>query len=233
MLPVERAEKQQQYGDTVAGRFYECLRTMHEMLSDRGYEVGTLPSFDSVSFALRHIDLADSSRAQGIMDKYELTVRLKHDERSTLRVFWLCGKIGVNSDSMKRIEKIFETDEDESSQLPTTIVLVQCEGSDITAPARKVAEKLPVVVEIFDSQELRRNVTKTRLQPKFALLSQAEKEAVKQKYCAKDHQLPQMSWTDPIRRYYGLRPGEIVRCKRVGEAEAYRIVLPPSVGKKK
>lgn len=261
-------EQQPQYGATVAGRFYECLRTMHEMLHDRGYDISTqnMPSYESVMFALRFLDLADSTRSQAIMDKYAMDVALKRDDDVRVRVYWLCGKIGVNSESMLSIQRLFEPEEDQTEEeddaeereepepqavqtvqaaqatqtaqaLPRKIILVQCEGCTITPPARKLAAKFPVVVEIFDAQDhLRRNVTHCLLQPKFTVLSQAEKEEVKRQYCASDKQLPKMKWSDVIRCYYGLRVGEVLRCTRIadgGKEVAYRIVMPAAVGKKK
>lgn len=246
------------YGDTVAGRFWMCLKTVHEMLYDRGYAISEMPSHEEIVRKLRFLDLADSEKSQTLMDQFEMCVHLRHNEQSHIRVFWLCGKIGVNSESMLKIQKMFPStinidlsendDEDDAVQLaqakkgidvenpPDTIVLIQVENCTITPPARKIAAKIPAIVEIFDSADLRRNVTKHRLQPAFTVLSQAEIDELKKKYCVTNSQLPKMRWDDPIRRYFGLRVGQVIRSVRMADCgkEIYnRIVEPPTVSKKK
>ena len=266
----------EEVGDTVAGRFWMCLRTVHQMLQDRGYAVGKVPQYAEVASKLRFLDLADTERAQALMDQFEMCVKSTYNESSQICVFWLCGKIGVNSESVAKIQKMFPiagleeedaaTDDDEEAfQLgkqiavelflwlispltaqankgtnvdnpPDTIILIQVENCTITPPARKIAAKIPAIVEIFDCEDLKRNVTQHRLQPKFRVLSQAEAEALKRKYCATNEQLPKMRWDDPVRRYFGLRVGQVIQCVRMadGGKDVYqRIVEAQTVVKKK
>ncbi len=250
---------EEDYGDTVVGRFWMCLRTIHQLLQHRGYVIENVASYDEVLLRLRFLDLADTERSQTQMDQFEICARSKHNEQSQIRVFWLCGKIGVNSDGMLKIQKMFpiagatddiaeDDDEEEAVQLaqankganvdnpPDTIILVQVENCTITPPARKIAAKIPAIVEIFDCEDLKRNVTKHRLQPKFVVLSQAEADDLKRKYCATNAQLPKLKWDDPVRRYFGLRVGQILRSIRMadgGKDIYHRIVEPPTVSKKK
>lgn len=251
---------EEDHGDTVVGRFWMCLRTTYEMLRHRGYNVDEVPPFAQVALKLRFLDLADAEKSQTLMDQFEMCVKSKHNETSQIRVFWLCGKIGVNSESITKIQKLFPSlaeeddnvdenvDEEEAVQLaqankgtnvenpPDTIILIQVENCTITPPAKKIAAKIPAIVEIFDSQDLTRNVTKHRLQPKFVVLSQAETEDLKRKYCASNAQLPKMKWDDPVRRYFGLRVNQVIRCVRMadgGKDIYHRIVEPPTVSKKK
>jgi DNA-directed RNA polymerase subunit H (RpoH/RPB5) len=250
-------EQQMDRSDTVAGRFWMCLSTMHQMLHDRYGVTLDTPLLDVVEHKLRGLDLADADRAQLLMNQFEMAFE---NPELSLKVFWLCGKVGVKTDSMVKIvslfpvantedyddiedDKVADYAEAQHSASPngtamtaTRLILVQVEGCTITPPARKLAAKIPAVVEIFDSHDLLRNITQHRLQPKFTVLSDDEGEDVKRRYCATDEQLPKLKWEDPIRRYYGLRVGQILRCLRMadgGKDIAYRIVLPPTVTKKK
>lgn len=254
---------EEDHSDTVQGRFWMCLRTMGQMLYDRYGTQVELPSYESVLCKLQGLDLADTDRSQQLMNQFDMVVECKRDD-TTVHVFFLCGKIGVKTESMLKVKALFpEASADESlgdeevvddtqieefaelaeaqkgtmtGKPPDTIILVQVENCTITPPARKVAAKIPAIIEIFDHNDLKRNITKHRLQPKFSLLSQSEADDLKQKYCVKNDQIPHMRWEDPIRRYYGLRVDQIVRILRLadgGKELSYRIVVPPNISKKK
>jgi DNA-directed RNA polymerase subunit H (RpoH/RPB5) len=249
------------HSDTPQGRFWMCLRTMTEIMFDRYGVKVPLEPYESVARKLRFMDLADTERSQYLMNQFEMCVNLDQDG-TTIRVFWLCGKVGVKTESMIKIQNLFPTasaeevadyediDDDQVAEFaeaqkgraiiagkpPDTVILVQVENCTITPPARKVAAKIPAIVEIFDCNYLRTNIIRHRLQPKFIILSQTEAEDVKRKYCATDNQLPKMLWEDPVRRYFGLRVGQVTRCVRLadgGKEVNYRIVITPSVSKKK
>jgi DNA-directed RNA polymerase I, II, and III subunit RPABC1 len=248
------------YSDTQQGRFWMSLRTVTEMLFDRYQIQVPIEPYESVVKKLRFLDLADTERSQQLMSQFDLAIRRPDD--TMIRVFWLCGKVGVKTESIINIQKLYTTiqddlisgdfedaDDEQAAELveaqkgqaalagksPDTIILIQVENCTITPPARKVAAKIPAIIEIFDCEFLMTNKTKNRYQPKYTLLSQTEAEDVKRKYCASDSQLPKLGWEDPMRRYFGLRVSQIVRIIRMSDAGKevyYRIVIPPSVSKK-
>lgn len=247
------------HSNSVAGRFWLCMRTITEMMKDRYGVTIPLESFEETAKKLRPLDLIDADRAQALMNQFEMCFE-SAAEGVTVRIIYVCGKVGVKTESMLRIQKLFPAVDSEGSQnyddiddekvaefaeaqraavLSTAnkrLILVQVEGCTITPPARKLAAKIPAIVEIFDSHELLRNITHNRLQPRFTVLAQSEAEDVKKRYCVTDEFLPKLRWEDPIRRYYGLRVGQVIRCVRMadgGKEIHYRIVLPPAVSKKK
>eukprot|EP00056_Hartaetosiga_gracilis_P019623 m.15187 g.15187 ORF g.15187 m.15187 type:complete len:281 (-) comp7820_c0_seq2:268-1110(-) len=86
----------------------------------------------------------------------------------------------------------------------------------------------PVVMEVFYKQELVLNVTKHVYVPKHEILTQEEKEQLLARYKIKDHNLPLMQENDPVSKYYGLSPGQVVRIIRPSETAGlyvtYRLV---------
>lgn len=230
--------------DTLVGRIYHCMTTVHAMLADRGYSVESqMPQYDEMLLHLLMLDMADSERSQALMNQYELKATRETDD-SFLIVKYLCGKVGVKTDSMQKVKDLFPALRDKESAIkhkvvekqPDVVMLVQLEGCNITAPAQKECAKFPAVVEVFNYKQLLRNITKHEYQPKFRVMSELEKEEVKRKYICSDDQLPKMLWEDPIRQYFGLKEGQMISCTRladVGKEPYYRIVQPPSVSKKK
>lgn len=68
------------------------------------------------------------------------------------------------------------------------------------------------------------NITHHKIQPKFELISQTEKEKVLILLKTEANKLPRMHSTDPIARYYGLIRGQILKITRANEIITYRIV---------
>lgn len=236
-----------QHYDTVVGRIWHCMRTVDEMLKDRGYSVTRpLPNYTELTLSLLTLDLADATRAQMLMNQFQFEVHRQSDGKFLL-VQYLCGKVGVKTESMQSIKNLFpqfrdNTTTEQKKKMaaveipPDVILLVQLEGCNITAPALKDCAKYPAVIEVFHYKQLMCNITHHCFQPKFRVMSELEKEEVKRKYCCKDSQLPKLLWEDPIRYYFGLKEGDMLSCTRladVGKEPYYRIVQPPSVSKKK
>ena len=87
-----------------------------------------------------------------------------------------------------------------------------------------------VRIEEFSEARVSFNVTKHDYVPPHTKLSETEKQALLSKYQCKERQLPRISSADPVARYYGLRPREVVRIVRksetAGRCAHYRIVHP-------
>ena len=173
--------------------------------------------------ALRPLDLADSAQAQRLLGTY--AIEALNDQNDVTRVYWLCGKIGVNSTTIEKVKQSLETVEPQRSY---TILFVKFgENCTVTPPARKDLASIPAFVEFFESRELLYNIKENELQSKFTVLLPREVLEIKVMYGASDDQLPKLTWEDPMRRYYGLKVGQIVRCKRLAENGVdpiYRIV---------
>lgn len=86
--------------------------------------------------------------------------------------------------------------------------------------------------EVFLEKELIINVLDHVLQPKFEILNKDEKKQLLEEYKLYKKQLPRMTETDPVARYYNMKPGDIFRIIRnsltTGNSITYRIIIKSS-----
>ncbi len=85
----------------------------------------------------------------------------------------------------------------------------------------KISEKS--IVELFSFDELVFNIMKHECQPKFKKLSKCDTALFKGKFGIN---IPVMLQTDPVARFMGFLPGDIVEITRKNGYIAYRIVKP-------
>jgi DNA-directed RNA polymerase I, II, and III subunit RPABC1 len=82
--------------------------------------------------------------------------------------------------------------------------------------------------EIFLTKNLMHNVTHHEIVPKHILLTEEEAKKVLDEFQATKSQLPKLLHTDPIAKYYGMKPGDICKIVRnsqmTGESDYYRMV---------
>jgi len=94
-----------------------------------------------------------------------------------------------------------------------------------TSIAKKIVdESTEIIIELFQEDELKYNVTQNYLVPKHELAYEKDsKEAseFKKKYSNK---YPTLSQYDPVSRFYGFKTGDIVKVTRKGGIIMYRIV---------
>lgn len=95
--------------------------------------------------------------------------------------------------------------------------LIMILQNKITNQAQKCVDVLPFKVEIFQITDLLVNITKHVLKPKHHVLTDREKHKLLKKYNVEEKQLPRMSATDAVARYYGLRRGQVVKVTYSGE----------------
>lgn len=94
-----------------------------------------------------------------------------------------------------------------------------------TPVAKKIIEESnDILIELFQEDELRYNITKHYLVPKHELVYEKgtkELKQFKEKYSDK---FPIILKTDPISRFYGYNKGDIIKITRKGGNIMYRIV---------
>lgn len=202
---------------TAVDKFCRCANTLEQMLKDRGYKLANRFDHIQVRDRLRALDLADAYHAQVLLNDDEFAIEGVHTVSGDhVKVYWLCGKIGVNSPTLEKV-KTAMLEASASSKTTNTVIFVAFEGASVSAPAKKEASTIPATIEYFDSYEIQQNITTHELQPKFKLLTDQEASRVKHMYGAKDEQLPKMLMDDPIRRYFGAKKGQVFQCKRLAE----------------
>jgi DNA-directed RNA polymerase subunit H (RpoH/RPB5) len=98
----------------------------------------------------------------------------------------------------------------------------------LTTPNVKNVQKIAKDIEIFYLKETVFNITKHILVPHHEVITDEEEIAkIVEMYNVKNkHQFPLLLRTDPISRYYGIKPGNLVRITRVspsaGDVVVYR-----------
>lgn len=174
--------------------------TLHEMLTDRGYD--NIEHEDDVSIIAR---------------------KTKHDNRSVIVYFIYEPKVSV-----KRVKSIKEAiDNDE--KIYECLILVYKTAITTFAKQFITTDVNDLFVQAFSERELSFNVTKHHLVPKHRVLTSEEKRSVVKKYRTPTKQFPLMLSSDPVARYYGLLPGSMVKITRpsptAGEYVLYRVVI--------
>jgi DNA-directed RNA polymerases I, II, and III subunit RPABC1 len=129
--------------------------------------------------------------------------------------------------SVKKIKQIKEFIE-ESSRCYRCLLLVYKQL--ITTFAKQyIISDVKLYVQLFSEKELMFNITKHTYVPKHTVLSLEEKRQVLRQYRTAASHFPLLLHTDPVCRYYGCVPGQMVRIDRssetCGEYTVYRIVV--------
>ena len=100
-------------------------------------------------------------------------------------------------------------------------------GDDITSATKNtLSRSSDIVFELFTTQELQINITKSKLQPKsFTKLSSDEREEFVQKF---GDNIPQLKSDKPISRFFKYSVGDIIKIVRQNDHITYRIVVESS-----
>ncbi|XP_058782606.1 DNA-directed RNA polymerase V subunit 5C-like [Vicia villosa] len=184
-------------------RYFECRRTLMEMLRDRGYNVSesdltlTLPEFRS------RFGQYPKPESLGLITSH------RNNPSNKVQVMFR----GNEDIKKKTLMEIYSQIVDREN-LSRLILIVQ---SKMTPYARKDLETCQCKVEIIKLADLVVNVTKHVLQPKYEILTADEKQELLRKHKVEANQLPLMLRTDAIASYYGLEKGQVVKITHSGE----------------
>mmetsp|Transcript_5444 Transcript_5444/g.23142 ORF Transcript_5444/g.23142 Transcript_5444/m.23142 type:complete len:213 (-) Transcript_5444:772-1410(-) len=200
-------------------RLFRVRKTLHEMLIDRGYIVVS----DDLKMTLEEFSqrFHDAGFAR---ESLTLLKQKRDDPADQIYVFFSQGtegpKVSVKSlkDTIARMER----------DGVHRAIMIMSEG--LTPSAADAISKLDRYrIEPFLENELLVNITHHVLVPKHEMLSKAEKKALLKRYKLKESQLPRVQQRDPVSRYYGLSPGDVVRITRPSETAGryvtYRLVV--------
>lgn len=84
-------------------------------------------------------------------------------------------------------------------------------------------------IEIFKFNKLQSDITEHDLVPKHIVLSSEESEDVLESYRARKRDMPLIRTTDPVAKYFNMKPGEITKIIRPSpitcEVISYRLVI--------
>ena len=100
---------------------------------------------------------------------------------------------------------------------------------DINSKSVKIISGYSTPCEIFKTSELMLCIVEHTLVPNHKVLTKEESNTVLNEYCARKRDMPLILTTDPIARFYNMKPDEICRITRPSiltvEAPFYRIVV--------
>lgn len=194
--------------------FYKVRQTVLELLEDRKYnlpeEEKTLP-FNEFSERLEE-------------QQINLEGRHKDDENKLCYVnFFLESKTFGKKDLVNVREFI---NENYAKNDINVIIILQ------EKPTAQINKELTLEeyknFEFFLAKQLMINITKHVRVPKHEIVSKEELEKVLEKFQANINQLPKILSTDPVAKYYGMKPGDVCKIKRnspmTGETYYYRLV---------
>lgn len=113
------------------------------------------------------------------------------------------------------------------------ILIVQ----DINQKSENIIESYDTQTEVFKINNLMINIVEHVLVPKHIVLSKEETDNVLQAYRAKKRDMMIIRTTDPVAKYYNMKPGDIVKIIRPSvmtvENTAYRLVVKSKDNKAK
>ncbi len=188
---------------SVSEEVYKSFITVVEMLRDRGVATSRLDSFS-------YDEIKQLSQTKSIFHiEVNDTCRILYNLNSKFRM----------ADVKKVLDDTF-----------TDVILVTKEKISSTN-LKQISELENHTVDTFDLSELLFNISKHSLVPKHEpIRDEAEIQNIIARYRLKSrHQLPLIQRVDPMARYLGLRPGQLVKVTRwspaSGEYTLYRCCI--------
>ena len=187
---------------------YKCRKTVLEMLTDRGYPV---PENFNISFDDFLLLLEENN-----LDLYLIN---GEDDSIYVRFLYDYGKNLTEKELGNMKEEIKEITEDPDIKM---IFILKIN------PSKNNMETLEKVknVEVFWQDRLTFNYTKHDLVPQHIPMKPDEIEELLKLKKWKKSQLPKLSRSDPIAKYYGMKSDDVFKIIRqsesMGEHVAYR-----------
>ena len=192
---------------------FKIRKTVIEMLEDRKYIIPKSEFIDFDEFCIKYtsknIDIFIDSGSEELGKVYVYF----HNENKSLTKVELKNKMN----------KLIEQYEDDNLKL---IILLKEKG--IGSILKEVNKEEYKNVEIFLNKNMIFNITHHQLVPKHIILNDEEIKELLEKYSTTLNKLPKLLRTDPIAKYYGMKPNQVCKIIRkspeVGDYPYYRLV---------
>lgn len=191
---------------------YKVRQTVLEMISDRGYAIP--PDMLQVSF--------EQFSVQYDAKSIDLYIQDETKEKPYYVYFHTDTSFGKN-DMKNVVQKI--TNQYQNENMGIIILLKDKESTSIQKEKSKAIYKN---VEFFEQKKMTFNITKHVFVPKHVIMTPEEEAEVVEKYETPKSKFPKISVSDPVAKYYGMKPDQMCRIIRndpeVGLSISYRIV---------
>lgn len=188
-------------------KVYKSRKTIIEMMEDRGNNMEKYKQYSIHEIELMISSLPKSNKdlspiditLENVMIKYIFTPKIRITHLTTLANHFIENY--KEGDTIIFIIRDKITSEESIEEFFDTIYLNH-----------------KIFIQYFYLDTLTFNVTHHNLVPKHTILTEGEAETlVKSLYITNRNKLPKIKKTDPISKYYGIKPGEIFRILRPSE----------------
>jgi DNA-directed RNA polymerase I, II, and III subunit RPABC1 len=200
-----------------ASKMFRVRKTCFKMLRNRGYVVDE-NQLEMTTEDFRAAFGDDPSRENLSM----LTVKADDPSDQLFVFFPTDDKVGV-----KPIKIYVERMKEES--VFRAIIVIK---NDLTPFAKQALREMATRgyrIEYFKDAELLIDITEHKLVPQHIVLTNQEKKELLTRYRLKPSQLPRIQVSDPVARYFGLVPKQVVKIIRPSETAGryitYRICV--------
>lgn len=211
-----------------AAESFKVRRTVVEMLIDRGYVVqsdDTAPQSADMLLNQTFQSFEEEFRTAPFSWKILGTHKLRKSNANNYNQETIKVR-PVPVIDKELIDKLkLETYNRETRPLDRIIyVIYGREGKKLDSPNKTIQMRINeaqrangIVIEHFVVTRLLINITRHVLVPKHVLLSEMEKSVVLKEYRCTEGQIPIIESSDPMARYLGLLPNDVVRISRPSE----------------
>lgn len=188
---------------------YRIMKTLYEMLHDRGYLVAQQDlNFTPDEFVEKYGEFPS---------RESLTIVAQHkDSQKTIQAYFIVGekekKIGVSP--IRDISEQMARDGIDNAIIILKYGLTPSAKNEVNAIGN---------TQWFVEKELVVNLTRHTRACKHEVISDHEKRALLAKYKIKESQLPRILLSDPMAKYLGLELGQVVKIYRPGNYKTFRI----------
>jgi DNA-directed RNA polymerases I, II, and III subunit RPABC1 len=200
-----------------ASKMFRVRKTCLKMLKNRGYMVEQ--EFLNISTDDFRLKFGENPSRENLT----ILVEREDDPSDQLFVFFPeDDKVGV-----KPIKTYCQRMKEEN--VLRAIIVVKINLTPFAKSAVKEMSIRGFRIEYFRDAELLVDITEHKLVPEHIVLTNTQKQELLDRYRLKPSQLPRMQLTDPVARYFGLRPGQVVKIVRPSETAGryitYRICV--------
>ncbi|ORY62963.1 RNA polymerase [Pseudomassariella vexata] len=234
---ADQDEAQYEANERNIVRTWRAWRTVHEMVHDRGYELGE----EEVKIPLeefRHkYTNADGSLSRTLLkfsakpsDEMQRKFMPPATPQNTEPVSD-CGTVWVEflddsalgAEQMRKFGRFCADNHYKSGILLSNVA--------VSSSAKKEISKFSqwTTIEWFLEDDLLINITHHELVPRHVILSRDEKVALLKRYRLKETQLPRILVRDPVAKYFGMKRGQVVkiirRSETAGRYASYRLCV--------
>lgn len=210
---------------------FRARKNLAKMLMDRGFESPTLTQLYGTDFK----DLKGKTKVENL----RLEMINTSETRQIVVNFIATAEKFKKEDLLKLID--YSVGEAKENQLDTHLLIVLMSKPNSTLEKVKIEQnhqhksikvgdkRVYVYGEIWHAEDLQYNVTESNLVPRHQLMLPEEISKLLAEMNIVKVQLPKIKHNDPVARYFGARPGDVMKVERIVESSGisfyYRMVV--------